>query len=52
MFLKKNLVNIDNLKEGDEINILIPSKERFYGTVWSRGKIISKKMKMNFQLKF
>ena len=43
LFLKKkNEINIDDLKEGDELDVLILSKERYYRNVWSRGKILSK----------
>ena len=44
MFLKRKLnLNINEIKEGEEIDVLVPIKENYYETkVWSRGKIISK----------
>jgi len=42
MYLKKkNNITVNDLKENEEIDVLIPSKERFYNNVWSRGTIIS-----------
>ena len=43
LFLKKkNKIKINDIKEGEEIDVLIPSKEKFDDMIWSRGKIISK----------
>ena len=39
---KKNKIKINEIKEGEEIDILIPSKEKYDDMIWSRGKIISK----------
>ena len=40
--IKKNKIKINEIKEGEEIDVLIPSKEKFDDMIWSRGKIISK----------
>ena len=51
MYLKKKInITINDIKENEEIDVLIPSKERFYNNVWSRGKIISKDEEKNIFL--